>query len=216
MSLTNRILESKISLENKLEDIKKYENLLEIKIKELNALKEEQKILTEMRDCLLKTKEELRRKSIIFVEQIVTWGLREIFLDPTIEFKIEIEYRRNKPELNFLIKDSKTNEFLDVVDGEAGGVKDVIGVMLRFALILINSKNNFPIILDEVGKHISREYQKRFALFLRKFAEKFQRQIILVSHQNEIIDEAHLVLKFQVENGRVIVHEVPINSFNCR
>lgn len=212
MNLTQQILESKIFLESKLEEKKKLEDLLNEKKVLLKNLKQERKIEEEMRDCLLKVKEELRKRAIEFVENIVTWGLREIFLDESIEFKIKLEYKRNKPEIDFLIKDKKSGEFLDVVDCEAGGTKDVIGVMLRFAFILINSNKHFPIILDEVGKHISREYQKRFALFLRKFSEKFNRQVILVSHQDEIIDEAHLVLKFQVKDGKVEIHEIRTNS----
>jgi DNA repair ATPase RecN len=181
--------------------------------KQINFLKKELKILEEMEACLLKTQEEVRKDALQFTEGVVTWGLREIFGDSTIEFKIDLNYRWGNPELNFLIRDGNTVEFLDVVDCEAGGVKDVVGIMLRFALILLNGKSDFPIILDEVGKYISREYQERFAKFLRAFSEKFNKQIILISHQDEIIKEAHKLIRFKLNKGKTEV-SYGDNNFN--
>jgi DNA repair exonuclease SbcCD ATPase subunit len=165
--------------------------------KEIKNLQKEKDVLEEVRDCLLKSQEEIRKHAISFTEEIVNWGLREIFNNPNLEFKIDLTYKWNKPEMNFLVRYDKNVPFIDVVDGEAGGMKDIVGVLLRFSLILLN-KIDFPIILDEVGKHISKEYRENFAKFLRIFSEKFQKQIILITHQDEVIREGHKIIRFSL------------------
>jgi len=200
MNLITNLETTKIKLEQLLiEKARLLESSTEIK-REVKNLEKEKKILEEVKDCLLKSQEEVRKQSISFTENIVNWGLKEIFNNPNLEFKIELVYKWNKPEMNFLVRFDKNVPFIDVVDGEAGGMKDIIGVMLRFAIILLNNRFDFPIILDEVGKHVSKEYRKNFAKFLKVFSEKFQKQIILITHQDEVIEECHKVIKFKLGN----------------
>jgi DNA repair exonuclease SbcCD ATPase subunit len=85
------------------------------------------------------------------------------------------------------------------IDSNGGGIVDMISIALRVAILEIHSdpRINGPIILDEPGKHVSEDYVEKMALFLKYLSSHFNRQIIMVTHQqslSELSDKSFQVL----------------------
>ena len=154
-------------------------------IKEIN----EQIELNEKVSILLqKTSEFARNQAKLQIESLVTNCLQYIF-ESNIEFKIEIEESYSKPNAEFYVitKDNDITVKNKPELSRGGGVIDIISLALRIAFLQIHKpKIEGPLILDEPAKHVSEEYIYNVAEFLKKASEMFQRQIIMVTHNNHL------------------------------
>ncbi len=154
-------------------------------IKEIN----EQIELNEKVSILLqKTSEFARNQAKLQIESLVTNCLQYIF-ESNVEFKIEIEESYSKPNAEFYVitKDNDITVKNKPELSRGGGVIDIISLALRIAFLQIHKpKIEGPLILDEPAKHVSEEYIYNVAEFLKKASEMFQRQIIMVTHNNHL------------------------------
>lgn len=154
-------------------------------IKEIN----EQIELNEKVSILLqKTSEFARNQAKLQIESLVTNCLQYIF-ESNVEFKIEIEESYSKPSAEFYVitKDNDITVKNKPELSRGGGVIDIISLALRIAFLQIHKpKIEGPLILDEPAKHVSEEYIYNVAEFLKKASEMFQRQIIMVTHNNHL------------------------------
>jgi len=149
--------------------------------------------------------EKARKSVVVSIETLVTEGLQEILQDSNIKFKIIIDSKRGVTGVEFKLCDEETGAQLDIQKSEAGAVKDLTGALLRLVVLeLTYPRIEGPIVLDEVGKNVPPAYQGNFAKFLRKFSETTGRQIILVSHEDALIEEAHRVIHLSRLSGKTI------------
>lgn len=156
-----------------------------IAIEEINA----QIDLIEKASILLqKTSEFARNQAKIQVESLVTNCLQYIF-ENNLEFEIEIEELYGKPNAEFYVT-TKYDDTLIKTKPElsrGGGVVDIISLALRIAFLQIHKPRiEGPLILDEPAKHVSEEYIFNVADFLKQTSELFDRQIIMVTHNNHL------------------------------
>ena len=131
--------------------------------------------------------EKTREKSIEKIESIVTQAIQEVYGDKALKFKIAFENKRGAVSVEFKLWDANLKEYLNIVRSEAGGIRNIISAILRLVVIdLYNPKIEGPVVLDEIGVHISQEYRARFGKFLQQYSELTNRQIILVSHLEKV------------------------------
>ena len=133
-------------------------------------------------------REQLKQK----IEETVTAALRSVFEDPGISFNIDLT-QGAKPAANWQVVSSyKDFEVAaNPEDSRGGGLVDIVSLALRLALLeLARPKHEGPVILDEPGKMISREYLPNVAAFLSKYGEKTGRQIVMVTHHGILADAA--------------------------
>lgn len=193
------MINSSAQLENNLRNLKEFlarETGKKDKIEEqlfeyVNTSKEiEDKIelLTKVSILLQKTSGYARNQAKIQVESLVTKCLQYIF-ETNIEFLIEIEELRGKSYAEFYV----VNEIDDLSIktkpelSRGGGVVDIVSLALRIAFLQTHKpKIQGPLILDEPGKHVSNEYIFNVAEFLKQTSELFNRQIIMVTHNNHL------------------------------
>jgi len=137
------------------------------------------------------------------VESLVSNALQSVFEDPTITFNIEFTSRRNQIEADFslsFIKDEKRVKG-NIKDTYGGGVVDVVSMSLRLILMEL-LKIDGPILLDEPGRMISREYVENFGKFLYSICKKFDRQIILITHNTELAEYANKKITVGIKDGK--------------
>ncbi len=163
------------------------EQLLELK-KTINIIDDEIELLSKVGILLQKTSEYARNQAKVQVESLVTKCLQYIF-ETNIEFLIEIEEQRGKANAEFYV----INELDDMTIktkpelSRGGGVVDIVSLALRIAFLQTHKpKIQGPLILDEPGKHVSNEYIFNVAEFLNQTSELFNRQIIMVTHDNHL------------------------------
>lgn len=137
---------------------------------------------------LQKTSEFARNQAKIQVESLVSNCLQYIF-ENNMEFSIEIEELYGKPSAEFYVitKDGDMLIKTKPEQSRGGGVIDIISLALRIAFLQIHKpKIEGPLILDEPAKHVSEDFIFNVADFLKKASEMFNRQIIIVTHNNHL------------------------------
>lgn len=168
------------------------EQILEEQIKtkreDSQRIVKELDLLSKVSTLLHKTSSYAREQAKVQVESLVTKCLQYVFEDD-IEFSIEIEELRGKSSAEFYV----INSLEDVVIktrpelSRGGGVVDIVSLALRIAFLQTHKlKIQGPLILDEPAKHVSDEYIYNLSEFLKQTSELFDRQIIMVTHNNHL------------------------------
>ncbi len=156
--------------------------------KAIDKIQSQIELLEKVNILFQKTSEFAREQARSQVESLVTNCLQYIFENNT-EFKIEIEELRNKPSAEFYVVTKENNMMIKTKPelSRGGGVVDIISLALRIAFLQIHKpKIQGPLILDEPAKHVSEDYIFNVADFLKKTSEMFDRQIIIVTHNNHL------------------------------
>lgn len=121
------------------------------------------------------------------IEELVTRGLTTIFGED-ISFHVVQTQRGKTPEVKFLVKSAgATGQTIEtsVMDSRGGGLAAVVGFLLRLVILLLKTgRNNRVLILDESFSHVSSEYERPLAEFLKELVDKTDVQIILVTHSD--------------------------------
>ena len=164
-----------------LEQIEENKKLIENIQKELE-------LIEKVGILLQSTSEFARNQAKIQTENLVTNCLQFIF-ENNIEFEIEIEELYGKPNAEFYVT-TKTDDMIVKTKPElarGGGVVDIISLALRISFLQIHKPQiEGPLILDEPAKHVSEDYIFNVADFLKKASEMFERQIIMVTHNDHL------------------------------
>lgn len=151
------------------------------------------------------------------IEQTVTAALAAIFNDSSMKFEIEMGNIGGRPAADWRVvscygvpakagdEDIMVNAYTVTAspeDAKGGGVTDVVSLALRLALLeLSRPRPGGPMLFDEPGKMISREYLPNVAEFLKQYAAKTGRQIIMVTHHDVLTDVADVGFKVSQVNG---------------
>lgn len=138
------------------------------------------------------------------IEETVSAALQAVFERDDIRFEIEIKTSDGQPAASWQVVSmyGDTSVAGDPESSRGGGVSDVVSLALRLALLeLSRPKVDGPVLLDEVGKHISAQYAPNVAQFLKQYAEKTGRQIILVTHMGALAEVADVSYRVSQENG---------------
>jgi DNA repair exonuclease SbcCD ATPase subunit len=138
------------------------------------------------------------------IEELVSQALNIVY-GGSHTFTIDLVVRSNRPEADYWLNENGVVTQLVKPDYDNGGGKiDVISLTLRLAVDELVGDQG-PLFLDEVGKHVDGEAAVNLAYFLKQYAEKFDRQITLITHNTtlgEIGDVSYRVTK--VNNEAVI------------
>jgi len=142
------------------------------------------------------------------IEETVTAALQAVFERDDIAFEIEMRTVNNQPAAAWnVVSYYGTGDDISTVSGSpedarGGGVSDIVSLALRLALLeLARPKPAGPVLLDEVGKHVSKEFAPNVAQFLKQYAQKTGRQIILITHQGDLAEVADVSYRVSQENG---------------
>jgi DNA repair exonuclease SbcCD ATPase subunit len=184
---------------------------------ELSAARADIELWRDVQILLSKASEFARQQLKTRIEQTVTAALSAIFNDSSMRFEIEMKDIGGKPAADWRVvscydvpakagdEDVKISAYTVVAspeDAKGGGVTDVVSLALRLALLeLSRPRPEGPVLFDEPGKMISKEYLPNVAEFLKQYAAKTGRQIILVTHHEALADVADVGYVVKQENG---------------
>lgn len=200
MRANTQIIENKINeLKSSLNSLKGQCSLLSKQIaqgeQKINNFKDKKELYTKSVELLNLVSETTKIKTKIGFEKIVSYALKYIY-NSDYSFELEFGRRGNLSELNFNVKSPNCKEPLDLLDSQAGGVLDVISIALRIALLeLIRPKVEGFICVDEPFKHLSTEYLPKAENLIQEISEKFNRQIILITHKAEFLNSENNLIK---------------------
>ncbi|MPN42166.1 hypothetical protein SDC9_189722 [bioreactor metagenome] len=121
------------------------------------------------------------------------------------QFRLTLEVRSNRPEVDYWLESEGVITQLKPPDyDKGGGVVDVITLALRLAIGELSGVQG-PIFMDEVGKHVSAEFAANVAYFLKEYSQKFNRQIILITHNEALAEIGEVSLAVTQSNGKSVV-----------
>lgn len=157
-----------------------------------------------------KTSEFARNQAKSQIENLVTKCLQFIF-ESNVKFTIEIEDLRNKASAEFYVIDE--TEELEIKTkpelSRGGGVVDIVSLALRIAFLQIQKPTiQGPLILDEPAKHVSQEFINNVGEFLRQTSEMFNRQIIMITHDNYLAALSNKSYKVNLVDTVSVVQQI--------
>ena len=148
----------------------------------------DQELLEKVVILFQKTSEFARLQAKKQIETLVTKCLQYVF-ETDIEFIIELDELRGKANAEFYVINSTEDMIIKTKPelSRGGGVVDIISLALRIAFLQIHKPRiEGPLILDEPAKHLSEEYVYNVGDFLKQTSEMFNRQIIMVTHNQHL------------------------------
>lgn len=155
--------------------------------------------------------EDRQQKAQQTIEELVTRGLQTIF-DETLSFHIVQTTRGKSVQVDFVVRTSIQGRAIDtpVMDARGGGLAATIGFLLRLVVLLLTrgQRQDALLVLDETFAHVSAEYLPAVSAFVREVVDKTGIQIVIVTHQEELVDGADKVYRFHVKDGETEVMEV--------
>lgn len=170
---------------------------------EISKKEKEEKKLEEVVILLQKVAEFARNQAKNQIEEIVTRCLQYI-LENDSSFFIDFSESRNLPIAQFYT----VSQFSDYIvktkpeNSKGGGVIDIISLALRIAFLeLFEPKIQGPLLLDEPGKHISSDYVYNFGEFIRECSLLFDRQIIMITHNDYLSQICDVSFNVEIKNG---------------
>lgn len=212
--MTVEEFERKVTVaESKLRNLEGQQEALNKQYKDnLTAIKEAEKksdVFLKASTLLQLVSEKTRERSIEKIESIITQAIQEVYGDKALKFKIAFENKRGTVSVEFKLWDANLKQFLNLVRCEAGGIKNIIAAILRLVVIdLYHPKIEGPVILDEIGVHISQEHRARFGRFLQQYSQLTGRQIILVSHLEKVNEYADKKIRLKrIETDSIVSYE---------
>lgn len=155
---------------------------------QIEAIILDQELLEKVVILFQKTSEFARLQAKKQIETLVTKCLQYVF-ENDIEFLIELDELRGKANAEFYVINSTDDMVIKTKPelSRGGGVVDIISLALRIAFLQIHKPRiEGPLILDEPAKHLSEEYVFNVGDFLKQTSEMFNRQIIIVTHNQHL------------------------------
>lgn len=144
------------------------------------------------------------------ISDVVSSALEAVFGENSYKFSVEFVQRRGKTEVDmYFIRDG---EKIDPLSSSGGGAVDVASFALRVAVwsILVNSNRKISntIILDEPFRFLSRELQPLAGNMLKMLSDKLGIQFIIVTHNQDIIENGDKVFEVSNDGSHSFVNKV--------
>jgi DNA repair ATPase RecN len=147
------------------------------------------------------TSDYARRQAKKRIEEIVTSALSVVF-GKDYRFEVEIGIKANQPVAEYWLESENVRTQLKPPDYDrGGGVADVVSLALKLAVAELSGVRG-PLFLDEVGKHVSQEFAPNVAYFLKEYSDKFNRQIVLITHNQHLAEIGDISLGVTQTRGK--------------
>jgi DNA repair exonuclease SbcCD ATPase subunit len=184
-------------------EIKANKGVLDKNRADLETCNTDIKLLGLSSEVLRRIGDQKKAKTVEVFERVVTSALKEVF-GFDYNFKIDVNSEGKRVTTRFNLVDPQGNE-LSIMDSVGGGVIDVVSFVMR-VLILASArpKRNQILFLDESFKHVSIEYRSKVATLLKSLSQKLKLQMIIVTHQSELLEAADVAYELQkTEDGTI-------------
>lgn len=148
-----------------------------------------------------------RRQAKRRIEEIVTSALSVVF-GKDYSFRVDINVKGNQPVAEYFLESEDVVTQLKPPDYDrGGGVADIVSLALKLAVAELSSVRG-TLFLDEIGKHVSQEYAPNVAYFLKEYSEKFNRQIVLITHNQHLAEIGDVSLGVTQVRGTSVVKTI--------
>lgn len=144
------------------------------------------------------------------IEETVTAALTAVFGEG-YTFRINMRQLGNQPAAEWQVVSQYGDEEVAASpeDARGGGITDVVSLALRLAMLeILRPRPEGPVLFDEPAKMVSAEYAGNLAYFLKQYAEKTGRQVMLVTHNPQLAEAADKSYLVTQKDGVSDVREI--------
>lgn len=165
----------------------------------LTTTKDKNKLAETSKEVVNKIIMSTRDEAIAFIENIVNCALLDVFQNPNLKLKLQLNTEGAKTSISTYIEEN--GELFDIESGRGGGLRDLVSTAILICCrALVKPKIELPLLLDESFKFLHSTKDNAFKTnafrFLRDVANKLNMQIILITGEEdkEAINNADNVL----------------------
>ena len=182
-------------------------SLLAEKQSALSVLEEQIALLRQAVDFIGKLSEDAQLAVLTFMEQLLSSGVQDVF-DPVWSVKLELTKRGGRPAIALYL-DQGDGIVVEVPDGVGGGVQQVLGVLMRFAVLyLLRGQRRTIMFLDEPFAHLSAAHIEAMIDVLKGLVATYNFEVLIVTHQQRLIDVADIVYSFSNVDNKTLVERL--------
>jgi len=152
-----------------------------------------------IREVGLKTQQQLQ----FHISDITSLALEAVFDNP---YKLITEFiqRRNKTECDLYFE--RDGNRIDPLSASGGGTVDVASFALRVASwSMQRPRSRNVLILDEPFRYLSSDLLPKASEMLNQISKKLKLQIIMVTHAEELIENADRVFEVKIKKGKSLI-----------
>lgn len=160
---------------------------------ELRLLIKEKNILTKCTKLLAYISSVNEDKIVKLFEHTLSAALKDIF-DDSYQFKFDMKTRRDSSACEFLIQHDPLSRMVDIVLCNGKSIQEIVAVIFRIILVKLDKKSRKIVILDEPLSGIEIERQRITSKFLADICNKFDIQLIVVTHSLEFVEHAGKII----------------------
>jgi DNA repair exonuclease SbcCD ATPase subunit len=152
--------------------------------------------------------EDLLDSNVNSISELVTSGLRYIISDQKLTFRIKQELKYNRLSMRFIIEENDIEG--DPMMSFGGGAVLVASLILRLAVMTRMRMGNL-LLLDETMFALANQYVPSAADFMRQLSERTGINILMVTHNEEFMSNAHLAYE-GIVNEKDGIKTLSLNS----
>lgn len=143
----------------------------------------------------------------IHISDLVSFGLASVFT-PAPLFEVDFVSRRGKIEADMFFLDDNANR-IDPMASSGGGAVDIASLSLRLSLSSLERPATRPImILDEPLKFLKGDRLPiKGARMIKEFSKQLNQQIIMVSHDPELVEQADNIINVSLVDRKSIIKQ---------
>jgi ABC-type molybdenum transport system ATPase subunit/photorepair protein PhrA len=189
----NNITERLQVIKNGINKLKAYREFLTTRVKSAEKSVDDCKYNADLQqkssEIFKSWLEDSMKENIESISELATTGLHHIIYDQSLSFKIIQEMKYNRVFIRFAI--NQNNIEGDPLLSFGGGPAVIISLILRLAVMTRMKMGNL-LLLDESMVALANHYVPHAAIFIRTLAEQTGINILMVTHNNQFLQEAHV------------------------
>ncbi len=179
---------------------------IESKTEKLNTLNRELTHANKAHMIIQHVAQQTQKELQFYITDIVSLALAAVFPDP-YKFELEFVTKSNKTAAHFWFE--KDGDKYTPGSSTGGGPLDIAAFALRTSLwSLVTPRLRNILILDEPFRFLSKDLQPLASEMLKMISSKLGLQIIMVSHNEDLIEGADKVFKTCFRKGVTTIKEV--------
>lgn len=145
------------------------------------------------------------------LQSIVQNALDAVFEDSCYEFTMDFTTKSNRSQVDFYLK--RNGHRIDMLDGNGGGLIDIVGFALRLAVWSLGKTDN-TFIMDEPFKNLSVNGGMRQlgADILKELVHKMKLQLIMVTNEPQLTEIADKLFYVEKIKNHSRVKEIAVGN----
>lgn len=174
--------------------------------KSLSKIKKNNELAESAKQVINKVILQTRNEAIEFIENVVNAALLDVFQNPSIKLKLQLNTEGAKTSISTYIEEN--GELYNIESSRGGGLRDLVSTAILICCrALVKPKIELPLLCDESFKFLHSTKDNAFKSnafkFLREVANKLDMQILLITGEDdkEAVNNADNVLYIAKKNN---------------